>query len=176
MCVCSLVGSDGGHPHPGSGYGQSELSRGGHKPVEHTRRCLEAPNTAQAPQRSLGWRLPAAQRAQEEVCVCACVLLWLRVMYNLCLSYFQMSLKVNFYETSLFLICPRMKICLQALDNWRLTVTTDILCNGGQWKGKWRLVEMPDLLACHLFNYNISWLVTLHCVTSVGWNCTVVFL
>lgn len=104
-------------------------------------------------------------------CVRVYVLLWLQVMYNPCLSYFQMSLKVNFYETSLFLICPWMKICLQAFDNWSLTVTTDILCNGGQWKGKWRLVEMPNWWACQLFNYYISWLVTLHCVTSVRLNC-----
>lgn len=95
----------------------------------------------------------------------------MQVMYNPCLSYFQMSL--NFYETSLFLIWWNgwMKICLQAFYNWRLTVTTDILCNGGQWKGKWRLVKMPNWLACQLFNYYISWLVTLHCVTSVRLNC-----
>lgn len=67
MCICA--GHDRGHTHPGSGVGQSELSRTGDQPAKQTRRHLAAPSTAQITQHSLGQHLPAAQRAQEEVCV-----------------------------------------------------------------------------------------------------------
>lgn len=102
------------------------------------------------------------------VCMCWCGCR--SCIIHACLI-FKCPWKLIFMKPSLFLICPWMKICLQAFDNWRLTVTTDILCNGGQWKGKWRLVEMPNWLACQLFNSYISWFVTLHCVASVRLNC-----